>query len=1069
MGAIERILVCGNERERAEYCAALARAVEGVEVRGTAPEELLSSPPEDGALVVLTDSTIALAPKLGALIAPGRVAAVLAERWQAVVEQPVAFWVRVQEGWEEEFAARLWRHAAYLAARIAEPAQASIQRAAAWLVPQPVFVVDRQGRFVFANKQSFELMGMNSAPERLMTIFDVADPQRRSRIESLHRRIFEGAEVLHGELVVVRRADGRQRWLLLDAAPYPPVPGRVRLAICSVTDISGLAGLASRLHRQSERLTALGDAAQWLAEAGSVPEAFDRFAAVIGRLGGAHAVAVYEPEEDGWLSILGRWIAPGMGVAVPPRLPAGAVEKLRRGEMAEGLLEPEDASVLAVELPWMGGRQAVALLARVASGWDRETARFLTEWSEFLGLVLQWGASHVSARAGLEIAHRLLETAGALQRARSLPEVLQLICTAALQIADGAFSYVHLLDPSGRRFAELFGPASSGDGPLPPILMPRRNGLSWTAIRRRQLVEAGEGVVSGGVEVRPEALSIGVVHAAAVPLLGEKRPLGVLVVDRKKAGPLTTVQRRALEAFAALAAAAVEGARLRQQLARSEERYRTMFEASASAAVVINEKGWILLVNRRFEELTGYSRQEIEGKMKLLALVAPEEWKRLRVMRARRLAGDPTVPTEYRVEYVRADGERRVAHASLALLPGSRQIIGTFVDLTEQLKLQRQLVLAERAAALGQLVAGVAHELNNPLSAILASAELALRSDDLPAKARRHLERIVGQTDRCRRIIVHLLTFARQHAPERSAVDVNALVKQCVAMREYEMSLDDIEVDLKLAPDLPPLWADPHQLQQVFLNLIINAHQAMADQGGGRLTIETSHSGGKVRIAFSDTGPGIAPELQERIFDPFFTTKPPGQGTGMGLSVSLTIVQNHGGDIWVESAPGHGACFVVELPLAQPEAEQPVVEVAEEEEDGEVAPVSGARVLVIDDEEAVRDVIRTALEADGYFVQTVSHGEDALVLLKTADYDAILCDIRMPGPDGPAIYRRAVSAKPQLKDRFIFITGDVVSARTRSFLDNTGARVLTKPFRIEKMRRIVAETVKAASDARSGK
>ncbi|MBC7289510.1 MAG: response regulator [Armatimonadetes bacterium] len=409
----------------------------------------------------------------------------------------------------------------------------------------------------------------------------------------------------------------------------------------------------------------------------------------------------------------------------------------------------------------------------------------------------------------------------------------------------------------------------------------------------------------------------------------------------------------------------------------------------------------------------------------------------------------------YEVDYFTKTGERRRALLSIGLVSETKDEVVTFVDITAETQLRRQLVQSEKIAALGQLVAGVAHELNNPLSAILGSAELALSAASDPVVIH-NLHRIIEQTDRCCRIVNNLLSFAREHRYELMPVDVNMLIRQVAEMEAYEMAVDNIDLHLHLQEDLPPVSADPSYLQQVLLNLIVNAHQAMRATGGGHLTIRTERRRRRVLITVHDTGPGIPPEHMDKIFDPFFTTKPPGEGTGLGLSVSLAIVRELGGRMWAESRPGAGATFYVELPLATiPPQSQTTRKSAAASEPP--VPDHPARVLVVDDEPAVRDVVESALETAGYLVQSACDGNDALTMLRTGDFHAVVCDLRIPGIDGPRLYRTIIAEKPQLARRFIFITGDTLSEHARQFLQSTKCPALHKPFRLTELRQVVTE------------
>lgn len=236
-------------------------------------------------------------------------------------------------------------------------------------------------------------------------------------------------------------------------------------------------------------------------------------------------------------------------------------------------------------------------------------------------------------------------------------------------------------------------------------------------------------------------------------------------------------------------------------------------------------------------------------------------------------------------------------------------------NLQELKRAQAQLIQAEKLAAIGQLMAGVTHELNNPLTSIMGYCQL-LQATECSEEIKEDLQRIYRQALRCQKIVEGLLTFARKHEPEKEYVNINDVVESTLALQAPLLEADNIEVIKDLDRELPLTMADPHQIQQVFVNIINNAHEAMVTaKGGGRLTVRSARDGDTIRVQFMDNGPGIPPEIMNRIFEPFFTTKEPGKGTGLGLSIAYGIVQTHGGHIWAESVVGEGATFIIELPV----------------------------------------------------------------------------------------------------------------------------------------------------------
>lgn len=376
-----------------------------------------------------------------------------------------------------------------------------------------------------------------------------------------------------------------------------------------------------------------------------------------------------------------------------------------------------------------------------------------------------------------------------------------------------------------------------------------------------------------------------------------------------------------------------------------------------------------------------------------------------------------------------------------------------------QLQQQREaLYQREKLAAMGSLLASVAHELNNPLSVVMVQADL-MREEIGAGSLAEQARAITQSAERCVRIVRNFLTLARQHPPDRELVDLNKVVEEVVALLAYALRVDNIQVDLELAPALPLLAADPHQLHQVVVNLATNAHQALREGPPlRRLTLTTSYDTvhGRVVLDVADTGPGIPMELQARIFEPFYTTKPPGVGTGLGLSLCRGIVEGHGGTISVRSQPGHGSIFRVELPVEATPITLPEEVVPEATP---AIPEQEKAILVVDDEPGITSALAYLLRRNGYHVDTASNGCLALEKLRGQAYDLILCDLRMPELDGPGLYRELERHLPHLLRRVIFLTGDTLSPEAREFLEKTGGLRLNKPFRAAEVRRVVQQAL----------
>jgi two-component system NtrC family sensor kinase len=384
-------------------------------------------------------------------------------------------------------------------------------------------------------------------------------------------------------------------------------------------------------------------------------------------------------------------------------------------------------------------------------------------------------------------------------------------------------------------------------------------------------------------------------------------------------------------------------------------------------------------------------------------------------------------------------------------------------DVSERKKLDdqsrdlyQQLLQAEKMAALGQTVSGVAHELNNPLATILSWAE-RLSERQLDDTARRGVEVILAEAERAARIVRNLLTFARKRQSTRGLVDINQVVSETLALRAYEQRVTNIQVTTGLSPGLPQVFADGHQIQQVLLNLVINAEQAMVTaNGGGSLLVRTGQDVDRdaLTLEVADDGPGIAPEMTGKIFDPFFTTKDVGEGTGLGLTVAYAIVQEHGGRIRVEPRV-RGTSFVVELPVSGTDAPpKPARSAAPSME-----AVRGASVLLVEDEHALAAAVAEALSDAGLNVAHAGDGEEALARLRQQTYDVVICDLKMPRGDGRMLYRAIASATPALARRVIFVTGDVAGTDAERFIEETGCRWLAKPFRLADLLRAVRDTL----------
>jgi len=480
--------------------------------------------------------------------------------------------------------------------------------------------------------------------------------------------------------------------------------------------------------------------------------------------------------------------------------------------------------------------------------------------------------------------------------------------------------------------------------------------------------------------------------------------------------------------------------RAQDTLARSEARYRHLVESASDAIVTLDANGRFTTVNHAAENISGYKREELVGQW-FAPMLPDDDLPKALAHFQQALSGETGL---FESQFYRKDGEVRTISITYSTPQKDEEVLCLIRDVTDQKMLQEQLIQSEKMSAIGQLVSGVAHELNNPLAGISAFAQLLLAEKRFPPDQRTAAETIYSEARRASRIVQNLLTFARQHKAEKVPTAINQVLDDTLELRGYELRVRGIDVRREYDESIPETMADAHQLQQVFLNLITNAEQAMEQRDGHhhRLTVRTRRNAEAIRIEVEDTGAGIPANLIERIFNPFFTTKPTGSGTGLGLSISLGIVREHEGRIWAENPPQAGARFVVELPITSPRPSGEQTAVPQLQSMGS----DRLRVLVVDDEASVRVSLQRYLAGKGHEVETTASGEDALVRLKASKYDAVIVDMRMPDLSGEQLFERLRSNDPAHAERVIFTTGDLVNEQMRRFLDGTGRPCVPKPF-----------------------
>jgi two-component system NtrC family sensor kinase len=485
----------------------------------------------------------------------------------------------------------------------------------------------------------------------------------------------------------------------------------------------------------------------------------------------------------------------------------------------------------------------------------------------------------------------------------------------------------------------------------------------------------------------------------------------------------------------------------------SEAMNAAIIAAATDSVITLDEAGRVVEFNPAAEETFGRHRADVLGQPIGSLILPPHLRQRYGGSFARFVASGAPHGRRNEIEAMRADGAIFPAEVTVIEVPlPERRLFTVFLrDLTgareAEAEIQRQreaLQQSEKMAAVCSLLAGVAHELNNPLSIVIGNALLLAEEMEGSAHAGR-AHRVHTAADRCGRIVRSFLAMARQRQTEMRPTTVQSLAESVLELLAYPMRTSGVTVEQHIASNLPSLMCDPDQMVQVLANLLTNARQALEEGPQPRRVRLTARADGEwVRIEVADNGPGIADAVRSRVFDPFFTTKPVGSGTGIGLAVSRGIVEAHGGSLSLAPPDGEGTCFVIRLPLARDSA-HPSVHVGAVEAQHQRTPVART-VLVVDDEPDIAEMLAEMLRKLGYRLDVNVSGEAAQAALSERDYDAVLCDLRLPGLDGPALYDWMTEHRPHMCTRTAFITADTLSVSYHRFLARAGRPILEKPF-----------------------
>lgn len=513
---------------------------------------------------------------------------------------------------------------------------------------------------------------------------------------------------------------------------------------------------------------------------------------------------------------------------------------------------------------------------------------------------------------------------------------------------------------------------------------------------------------------------------------------------------------------AVVAVMIVIGMIMEREVNAAEQVLRVLFDSSPDPIIIVDQfTQQILDVNAAALRFTKYESVDLVGRS--FPEICPS------------LKSDSQISTMHlynsifrpfsEVPIIRADGKSfNCEGESIRTQWHQRPVLQVCLrDISERKKVGQQMRRAEKLSALGQLIAGVAHELNNPLAVVMGFTQVMTARTNLDEKTRADLRRILHESERASKIVSDLLAYARPSDPHKTATDINRLVASVLETHETELQAAGIQVETNLAKDVPKTMADYHQIEQVVVNLLTNAIYALGTQPKPRiLKMSTEDNGNFVRIIVADNGPGIPSDNIAKLFDPFFTTKPLGKGTGLGLTICNTVIQEHRGKILVESTPKQGATFTVELPVVACVAEtasQPqrkIMPAAKPQPPSDTKP----SVLLVDDEPGILAVMTEVIGGLGYQVTTATNGHEALEQIDKGTFDVMLSDMRMPGMDGGQLYEALKAKNHKLANRMIFVTGDTVSADTHAFLELTGNRWLSKPFNIQQVVDVLEDVLK---------
>jgi len=646
-------------------------------------------------------------------------------------------------------------------------------------------------------------------------------------------------------------------------------------------------------------------------------------------------------------------------------------------------------------------------------------------------------------------------------------DIIRRIVAEGKRLVNTSQCHLFLLDD---RLQCLVGSASTqlDNGEVRKLQIPLSEpSIAITALTEKRVILVGDS--DGEKEHNQGATSVLQWRAAIyAPILTKEQALGVLICS-DDSGERSFTQEEILraETLAHQTSIALENAHLFQVVSRGQKEWETTFDAMQDCVSVHDPHGKVIRANVALARRLKTTPQKVVGKY-CGELYNPAGPNMLPCSHFGSLQSEALIVEE--VELPMMGGTFQISVSPW--LDKNNRLAGSIhvaKDISNEKLLHQKLIQSEKLSAIGELISGIAHELNNPLTGVMGYSQLLQLRQDLDGGAKENLLKINNLALRCHKIVQNLLSFARKQKPERTLIDLNEIIESTIELRNYELQVNNVEINRDLDRNMVKTIADRHQLQQVFLNVITNAEQAMLEsRGNGRLLIRTraDRQRGRITVEIIDNGPGIPESHLTKIFDPFFTTKEVGKGTGLGLSLSYGIIKEHGGNIYVSSRMGEGSTFVIELPI-----------IVLSGEGASLSPdfvsqslhfeslVRDKRILVVDDEEYILEFFVEVFQMFPVQVDTAGNGRAAMEKMRLNDYDLIITDFKMPQMSGKELYGWIKNNRPCLAERIIFVTGDTVSPETRSFFKENRSRFLAKPFKIEDVQEAIRQTLEATSFA----